>query len=150
MGDIIRPRSIRGVDAKGTKRHPILTVRALIDSGAQRTVIPQVLADALGGHVLRTFDKVEGALRDVMSAWVKLKANDCDWRGIHPVVSDELAERSGPAADIILGQDYLQRTRAAIFLSERRDDEGVACRTDDDERSAGSHKGKPRRSAAYR
>ena len=133
MGDIIRPVRIRGVDAKGKRRFPVLTVRALVDSGSQRTVIPQVLADVLDGHVLRTFDKVEGALRDVMATWMTLKAPDCDWRGIHAVISDELAGRAGPEADIILGQDYLQRSRAAILLSHRRDDEGVACRTEGEE-----------------
>jgi len=132
MGDIYAKVRIRGVRADG-KRGQWLTVDALLDSGATASVIRTALADAARGARLPRFDEVEGKKRDVM--WVQLQAlaQDCGVRGRPVIVDDALISRAGPGPggrplQMILGHDYMQRTRMILLFSTEKSDEGIACR----------------------
>jgi hypothetical protein len=132
MGDVYAKVRICGVRADG-KRGRSLTVDALLDTGATASVIRASLADAVRGTRLPRFDEVEGKKRDVMWARIQALALDCGVRGRPVIVDDALVDRAGPGPDgkplqMILGHDYMQRTRMILLLSTKKSDEGIACR----------------------
>lgn len=129
MGDIFRKVTIRGVRTDG-ERAGRATVYALLDSGASAGVITRALAKKARGTVIEKFDKVEGAMRDVMLAKYRAHVPDCGERGLSVIVSDALVERAGIGPDgkpvqMILGHDYMQRTRMVPLLSEKPADTWV-------------------------
>ena len=78
------------------------------------------MANRLHGHIVPRFATVEGYARDTMLARLQAVAPDCRWRGHTVIVSDDLAGRAAPRAQMILGNDYVQRTRMGILLAEER------------------------------
>lgn len=126
MGDIYRKVKICGL--RDGKPVACETVTALLDSGATVSVIGRDLATRLGGHLLTGAEQLEGRKLDLMAAEVKVKALDCGPRRKPVVVDDPLMKRAGGRAQMIVGSDYMQRTRMAILLSTEPADEGVACR----------------------
>jgi hypothetical protein len=122
MGDMYRKVTLHGVRNDG-RRGGKVVVDALLDSGATSGVITVALAEAARGTIFRKFDTVEGAERDVMIAKLKAHVRDCGERGLTVIVDDELAGRAGVGPNgkpvqMILGHDYMQRTRMVLLLSD--------------------------------
>jgi hypothetical protein len=126
MGDIYRKVKVRGVRPDG-RRGPSQTLMALIATGATSSVISEVVARGLGGLRRRRADEIDGQPVDAMLASLKLLSRDCGERERLVVVSDRLAKKAGPKAQMILGSDYLQRTRA-VLLFDRDGRDGIVCR----------------------
>lgn len=132
MGDIYKKVTVHGVRTDG-KRGRKVVVDALLDSGASAGVISSALADAARGTIVKKLDTIEGVERDVMLAKLKAHVPDCGVRGLNVVVDDGLIGRAGLGPDgkplqMILGHDYMQRTRMVLLFSEEPSDVGVAAR----------------------
>jgi hypothetical protein len=127
VGDIYRTVQICGVDDKGDVR-ACRDVKALLDTGATRSVIGSALAERLQGAIQPKGTEIEGREVPLMAARFGVRAPDCiPWR--NPViVDDDLVERAGARAGMILGTDYMQRRDMVLLLSDNRRKEGVASR----------------------
>lgn len=130
MGDIYRRVNVCGM--KDGRRQQCRTVRGLLDTGATSSVIGRELAEAVGGQVEADMDYCDGHYVDTMAAEIQVNEVDCPPKRRHVIVSDRLAAKAKPGAEMIIGSDYMQRTRMAIMLSTDPQDEFVGCRTDDD------------------
>ena len=128
MGDIFRKVTLRGVRTdRACAGHA--TVYALLDTGTSAGVITRALAEKARGTLIEKFDKVEGAMRDVMLAKYKAHVRDCGERGLPVIVSDALMERAGTGPDgkpvqMILGHDYMQWERVALAYVREGEDKG--------------------------
>ena len=126
MGDIISKVKLCGLSRDGKlqrdwRRCP--EVDALVDTGATATVIPRYLAALAGARVVPGLRHMQRRPYD--GAMVALRVEGCPVSPHVAVVSDRLASRAKPAAEIILGHDYLQDNRVRIDYEDRRP--GVTC-----------------------
>lgn len=92
------------------------------------SVVSPRLATRLGGQLIPQSETIEGRDLDSMAAELQVRAPDCGRRRRTVVVDAVLAAKAGPRAEMILGNDYMQRTDMAVLLSDRKAREGVACR----------------------
>jgi hypothetical protein len=108
-----------GLGADG-RRVGAAEIVALIDPGSMVSIIGKATAKKLGGLVAAAGDRIEGRRVKTMAVEIRCIAPD---RGVRPktiVVDDALVARAAPTAEIIIGRDYLQRTRLDALLVGRR------------------------------
>lgn len=121
MGELIRDVLIWAPSARN-KYHDPAEYRAVVDTGATITVIPDRIVDELGIDFVDDFAQIEG--RIVPLALIRLQVTADNGRSCKPTmliaaVSSSLAaragkDRQGRRIDLILGHDYLQRAKAVL------------------------------------
>jgi hypothetical protein len=101
----------RGFDGRLARSADVV---ALLDPGAFVSVIGSELAARLGGATRRHGDQLsDGRKLPTMAVRVKVDAPGGEPRNKWIVVDDVLMRRARGKALLILGRDYLQRTRLA-------------------------------------
>ena len=130
MSELVRKVKVWALSVKGD---PGLdeTYKAIVDTGASKTVIPRRVLKGIKHHVLpNQHVYYRGREVPVALCLFQLEADangdgDCEPRAILVAVSDRLARQAGHGIDIILGHDYLQDAEAVIRFSEPH---SVSCR----------------------
>jgi hypothetical protein len=125
MGEILRKVKVCGLDVEGNVRG-CRVVDAIVDTGATQSVIGSELAHELGGQHIGVAAMVEGHKVPGTVLMVELDASRCTPQAAAVIVDDGLAERAAPA-QMVLGHDYMQRTRVGILFSNEPAETKVAC-----------------------
>jgi hypothetical protein len=106
-----------------------IVARAFIDSGSTRTVVSRRVAESLRSVGL--LGSASSGRRSFPMRLMDLRvaARGCELRALPVVVSDEvIAEADLDGADVILGHDALQRSRATLGFAEEATEHFVRCR----------------------
>lgn len=140
MGDLLARVELTGVtDIDSNAVGPTFSANGLIDSGAQRSVISTSIASQLGCRVIPKKILFERKLRDVAFVFVRVKDRGCVAAMVGVVVDDALAKRiglgeetwrgSGKALHVLVGSDYLQTMRMALYFNDEHDKQALRCGT---------------------
>jgi predicted aspartyl protease len=118
MGDVTKRVKVHALldrSSKGAGRW----YSALVDTGATKTVVPRRLLEELGTDFSAEYSYHEGVRMPLVELTIRLYGRGCEDRVIFAIVSDELAAKAGPEADILLGHDYLQAASAIVRYNLR-------------------------------
>jgi hypothetical protein len=122
MGDVYSTVDLLGLDAEGRPQRTV-TTRALVDTGASVSVVSKALALACGALELPAVAMLEGKMRRGAMLAMRPAEPRCSYVALAVVVDDALLERAHLA--MILGHDYLQKQRVAIYMHEEEGKRGI-------------------------
>ncbi len=97
-----------------------MTVKALLDSGAQQTVIDKALSDALGGNVDQKATEINGRRVSTMNATTRVRVRGCEEFTRAVAIDDQMASLAGKDARMIIGSDHMQDRRMRLLFSNIR------------------------------
>jgi len=122
MGDVLATVDLLGLDAEGRPQRTA-AARALVDTGASISIISKELALACGALELPAVAMLEGKMRRGAMLALRPAEPRCAYVALAVVVDDALLERARVA--MILGHDYLQKQRVAIYMHEEEGKRGI-------------------------
>lgn len=123
-------------------------LKALVDTGASRSVIPRSVMERLGVVRQSRPAFLERRRFPVYLLPFHLEAPGCE---VHPALAvgdDALAARAGPDAEMIVGHDHLQRVNANLQFSPREGEDKMHCVPGRRPRLSGKSSPRPRQRPA--
>ena len=111
-------------------------VRAYIDSGSSNTIISERIAkrvQSIMSPVQLDYQGINGAPIDKRGIVTRifamqLQSRGCEVQPIAAAVSNALIKHADIDAEIILGNDFLGRSRVTLHFGSKKSDNSVKCR----------------------
>jgi predicted aspartyl protease len=118
MGELYTAVWLKGSTTRAelTRRPPLVNLRALIDTGANRTIISRRVARRLGIRGTRQTGSVRTGSGYVETpiGFAFVRAAGCKVEPLAVAISDTLADHAG--VEVILGHDYMQAAKMKLDM----------------------------------
>jgi predicted aspartyl protease len=122
MGEVRVKLKVQGISGAGDLLGKVVTVDALVDTGASKTIVSRRVAKAAGievGSVPGHITGVTGRAKVPIGLAVLMAQEcGCDVEGVLVGVSDTVTRNA--KADVVLGHDYMQAADMRVMPRELR------------------------------